>query len=127
MYERVASPGLMHDTGCLGLVHWDDPKGCYGGGGGRRVQDGVDEVTEETLGAGGEVRASQGPGTPAPHRGGGRRQIFLGFPCGSAGKESACNVRDLGSILELGRCPGEGKGCPLQYSGLENSMDWIVY
>ena len=38
--ERVASPGLMHDTGCLGLVHWDDPEGWYGEGGGKRVQDG---------------------------------------------------------------------------------------
>ena len=38
--KRVASPGLMHDTGCLGLVHWDDPEGWYGEGGGRRVQDG---------------------------------------------------------------------------------------
>ena len=38
--KRVASPGLMHDTGCLGLVHWDDPEGWYGDGGGRRVQDG---------------------------------------------------------------------------------------
>ena len=38
--KRVASPGSMHDTGCLGLVHWDDPKGWYGEGGGRRVQDG---------------------------------------------------------------------------------------
>ena len=38
--KRVASPGLMHDTGCLGLVHWDDPEGGYGEGGGRRVQDG---------------------------------------------------------------------------------------
>ena len=38
--KRVASPGLMHDTGCLGLVHWDDPAGWYGEGGGRRVQDG---------------------------------------------------------------------------------------
>ena len=37
---RVASPGSMHDTGCLGLVHWDDPEGWYGEGGGRRVQDG---------------------------------------------------------------------------------------
>ena len=36
----VASPGSMHDTGCLGLVHWDDPEGGYGEGGGRRVQDG---------------------------------------------------------------------------------------
>ena len=38
--ERVASPGSMYDTGCLGLVHWDDPEGGYGEGGGRRVQDG---------------------------------------------------------------------------------------
>ena len=50
---------------------------------------------------------------------------FLGFPCGSAGKESACNVGNLGSIPELGRSPGEGKGYPLQYSGLENSMECI--
>ena len=53
--------------------------------------------------------------------------VFLGFPCGSAGKESACNVGDLGSIPGLGRSPGEGKGYPLQYSGLENSMDYIVH
>ena len=45
---------------------------------------------------------------------------FLGFPGGSAGKESACNVGDLGSIPGLGRSPGEGKGYPLQYSGLES-------
>ena len=38
--KRVASPGSMHDTGCLGLVHWDDPEGGYGEGGERRVQDG---------------------------------------------------------------------------------------
>ena len=38
--KRVASPGSMHDIGCLGLVHWDDPEGWYGEGGGRRVQDG---------------------------------------------------------------------------------------
>ena len=38
--KRVASPGSMHDTGCLGLVHCDDPEGWYGEGGGRRVQDG---------------------------------------------------------------------------------------
>ena len=53
--------------------------------------------------------------------------VFLGFPCGSAGKESTCNVGDLGSIPELGRSPGEGKGYPLQYSGLENSMEYIVH
>ena len=38
--KRIASPGLMHDTGCLGLVHWDDPEGWYVEGGGRRIQDG---------------------------------------------------------------------------------------
>ena len=47
-----------------------------------------------------------------------------GCPCGSTGKESACNAGDLGSIPGLGSSPGEGKGYPLQYSGLENSMDW---
>ena len=51
----------------------------------------------------------------------------LGFPGGSAGKESDCNVGDLGSIPGLGRSLGEGKGYPLQYSGLENSMDCIVH
>ena len=62
------------------------------------------------------------------------QQIFIadyqrakGFPCGSAGKESVYNVGDLGSIPGSGRSPGEGKGYPLQYSGLENSMDCIVY
>ena len=52
--------------------------------------------------------------------------VFLGFPCGSAGKESSCNAGDLGSIPGLGRSPGEGKGYPLQYSGLKNSIDCIV-
>ena len=52
--------------------------------------------------------------------------VFLGFVCGSAGKESACNVVDLGSIPGLGRSPGERKGYPLQYSGLENFKDCIV-
>ena len=53
--------------------------------------------------------------------------VFLGFACGSAGKESSCNEGDLDSIPGLGRSPGEGKGYPLQYSGLENSMDCIVH
>ena len=53
--------------------------------------------------------------------------VFLGFPSGSAGKESACNAWGLGSIPVLGRFPGEGKGYPLQYSDLENSMDRIVH
>ena len=52
--------------------------------------------------------------------------VFLGFLCGSAGKEFACNVGDLGLIPGWGRSPGEGKGYPLQCSGLENSMDCIV-
>ena len=46
-----------------------------------------------------------------------------GFLGGSDGKESACNVGDLGLIPGLGRSPGEGNGYPLQYSGLENPMD----
>ena len=46
---------------------------------------------------------------------------------GSAGKESACNVGDLGSTPGLGRSPGDRKGYPLQYSGMENSMDCIVH
>ena len=50
----------------------------------------------------------------------------MGFPCVSAGKESACKVGDLGSIPGLGRSPRKGKGYPIQYSGLENSMDYIV-
>ena len=53
--------------------------------------------------------------------------VFLGFPGGSAGKESACNAGDLCLISGLERSPGEGKGYPLQYSGLENSMDCIVH
>ena len=66
--------------------------------------------------------------------GGSRRRVymytyswFMGFPCGSAGKESTCNAGDLDSIPGLGRSPGEGKGYPLQDSGLENSMDCIVH
>ena len=53
--------------------------------------------------------------------------VLLGFPCVSAGKESACKAGDLGSIHGLGRSPGEGEGNPFQYSGLENSMDCIVH
>ena len=57
-------------------------------------------------------------------------EYFLSFIVaifGSAGKESACNVGDLGWTPGLGRCPGEGKGNPLQYSTLENSMDCIAH
>ena len=52
--------------------------------------------------------------------------LIPGFPCGSAGKESAWNVEDLGSILGLGRSPGEGKGYPLHYSGLGNSVHGVA-
>ena len=51
----------------------------------------------------------------------------MGFPCGSADKESTCNAEGLGSISRLGRYLGEGKGYPLQYPGLENSMDCTVH
>ena len=51
----------------------------------------------------------------------------MGLPCSSAGEESTCNVGDMGSIPELGRSPGEGKGHPLQYSGLENSINCVVH
>ena len=53
--------------------------------------------------------------------------VFLGFPCGSAGKESVCNGGDLGLIPGLGRCPREGKVYPLQCTGLEDSMNCIVH
>ena len=53
--------------------------------------------------------------------------VFLGFLCGSAGKESTCNVGDLGLNAESGRSPGEGKGYLLQYSGLEKSRDCIAH
>ena len=52
---------------------------------------------------------------------------LLGFPGGSAGKVSACNAGDLGSIPGLERSPGEGKGYPFQYSGLENSLNCVIY
>ena len=51
----------------------------------------------------------------------------MGFSCVSAAAELACSVGDLGSIPELGRFPGEGKGYLLQYSGVKNSMDRIVH
>ena len=51
----------------------------------------------------------------------------MGFPCDLAGKESLYNTGDLGPIPGLGRSPGERKGYPLPYSGLENSMDAIVH
>ena len=53
--------------------------------------------------------------------------FLKGFLCGSAGKESACDAGDLGLIPGLGRSPGEGKGYPLQYSGLENSVNYTVH
>ena len=54
--------------------------------------------------------------------------MFLkGHPSGSAGKDSACNVADQGSVPRLGRSPREGNGYPLQYSGLENSMAYVVH
>ena len=60
---------------------------------------------------------------PTPWWGGSRRKTDL-FLLGSAGNESAYSAEYLGSFPGLGRSPGEGKGCPLQYSDLENSMDY---
>ena len=54
-------------------------------------------------------------------------QWLVGFPDGSVEKESACNSGDLGSIPRLGRCLGKRNSYPLQYSGLEKSMDCIVH
>ena len=61
-------------------------------------------------------------------------KLYMGFPGGSAGKESARNAGDLGLIPRLGRSPGEGNGYPLQYSDLEKSMgsqrvghDWVTF
>ena len=56
-----------------------------------------------------------------------KKLLTVGSPGGSAGKESACNAGGLCVIPRLGRSPGEGKGYPLQYSGLENSMDCIAH
>ena len=56
-----------------------------------------------------------------------RADQVWGFPDRSVGKESACNAGDLGLILGLGTSPGEGKGYPLQYSGLENFTDCVVH
>ena len=53
--------------------------------------------------------------------------LYYSCPCGSPGKESACNAGDWGLIPGLGRSPREGKGYPLQYSALKNSMDCIVH
>ena len=57
----------------------------------------------------------------------GPMQPLQGLPCGSAGKEFSCNAGDLGSTPGLGRYPGEGKGCLVQYYGLENSVNCIVH
>ena len=62
-----------------------------------------------------------------PEKGQATHSSILGLPCGSAGKESTLNVGDLGLIPRLGRSPGEGKDYPLQYSGLEKSMDFRVH
>ena len=62
----------------------------------------------------------------SPGEGDTAHSSILGLPCGSTAKESTCNMGDLDSIPGLGRFPGEMNGYPLQYSGLENSRDYIV-
>ena len=81
-----------------------------------------------------ERSPGEGKGYPLQHSG---LQLCLfykvgitikgGFPGGSDGEESACNVGDLGLIPGLGRPPGGGHGNPLQYSGLENSIDCVSH
>ena len=82
--------------------------------------------TESTCNAG-DPTSITGSGRSAGLRDRLPTPVFLGFPCGSASKESACNPGDLGLIPGLGRSPGEGKGYPLQYSGLENPTDYIQF
>ena len=93
LYQRALSSVL-----CDELERWDGGRG--GGGwavGGREVQEGGDICAHIA--------------------------VYRGFPGGSDGKESACNVGDLGSIPGSGRSPGEGNGNPLYCSCLENHMD----
>ena len=93
-------------------------------------------LRKEKLGKCCSTKASQDNQNPTHRRLGAGEEVLVsgyfpasdtGFPGGSDSKESACNVGDLGLILGLGRSPGEGNGYPLQYSGLENSMDCIVH
>ena len=53
--------------------------------------------------------------------------LLFGLPCGQAGKESACSAGGMGLVPGSGKFPGEGNGYPLQYSSLENSMDYIIH
>ena len=87
-----------------------------------------------SLGIGGAVKKEgvwlvwgTGRGNEVEGKAGARFYYLVGpvsFSCGSIGKESACNAGDLGLIPGLGRFPGEVKGYPFQYSGLENSIDY---
>ena len=83
---------------------------------------------DSSVGKAPTCKAGDPSSIPGPGRSAGERiGLFLGFPSGSAGKESACKAAELRSIPGLGRSPGGGKGYPLQYSGLENSMDCTVH
>ena len=78
-----------------------------------------------TLGCSQQMRCSSGfrlPSSLCPHMAGRRAEGALGFPGGSDGEESACNVGDQGLVPGSGRSLGEGNGNPLQYSCLGNSM-----
>ena len=97
-----------------------------------------DSPQMQKKGRGGQIRRCNGfsllgisgrgvnPLVPTPHN---LSTILFpwGLPDGSAGKESPCNAGNLGLIPGLERAPGEGKGCPLLYSGLENPMDSMVH
>ena len=103
--KRVASPGSMHDTGCLGLVHWDDPEGWNGEGGGRGVRDG------------------EGTGTPIPvllpGESHGQRSLVGCSPWGRTESDTTERLHFHFSLSYI----GEGNGNPLQSSCLENPRD----
>ena len=84
-------------------------------------------VGKESACNAGDSSSIPGSGRPTGERDRLPTPVFLGCPCGSAGKESICNMGHLGLIPGLGISPGKGKGYPLQYSGLENPMDYTVH
>ena len=123
----------MHDTGCLGLVHWDDPEGWYGEGGGRReegsgwgthvylwrIHFNIWQNQYNIVKFKNKIKLKKNKILLVKKK----RERERDFPGGSDGKESACKARDPGLIPGSGRSPGEGNDYPLQNSCLENSRD----
>ena len=105
--DRLPTPVAPHSSTLAWKIPWMEEPG------------GLQSMGSHRVGHDWSDLAAAAAAAPTP--------VFLAFLYGSAGKESTCNVGDLGLIPGLGRSPGEGKGYPLQYSGLENSMDPIVH